>query len=141
MVMGNAYTSYKKQSVLTMTPMEIVVKLYDECERQMNRAVHFIGNKDYENTNAALMKSIEIIGALRSVLDMALPMGKDLDALYEYFTRELISANLKKDAEKVKTLLPMIGELKDAFSQISKMPKEQISLQAANNAAAASPAI
>jgi flagellar protein FliS len=136
-MIGNAYTSYKKQSITTLTPMEIVVKLYDECERQMNRAVHFINNKDYENTNTALTKAIEIIGALRSVLDMALPMGKDLDSLYEFFTRELIAANIKKDAEKLGILLPMIGELKDAFSQVSKMPKEQINLQAAQNAATA----
>jgi len=133
---GNAYSAYKKQTITTLTPMEIVVKLYDECERQMNRALHFIENKDYENTNNALMKSIEIVGALRSVLDMDIPMGKDLDALYEFFTRELVAANLKKDAEKIRTLLPMIAELKDAFTQISKMPKDQIMMQATQNAAA-----
>ena len=136
-MIGNAYSNYKKQTITTLTPMEIVVKLYDECERQMNRAVHFIGNSDFESTNTALMKSIEIVGALRSVLDMSLPMGKDLDALYEFFTRELVTANLKKDAAKVKTLLPLIGDLKDAFTQVSKMPKEQIHMQAAQNAAKA----
>ena len=133
MITANAYSSYKKQSVTTLTPIEIVVKLYDECERQMNRAVHFIGLKDYESTNTALLKSIEIVGALRSVLDMQIPMSKNLDSLYEYFTRELIEANMKKDDEKVRVLLPMISELRDAFSQISKMPKEQINLQAAQN--------
>jgi flagellar protein FliS len=139
MVSKNAYSSYKKQSVTTLTPMEIVVKLYDECERQMNRAVHFIDNKDYENANAGLLKAIEIVGALRSVLDLDIQMGKDLDSLYEYFTRELLSANMKKDTEKVKLLLPMVGELRDAFTQVSKMPKEQINLQAAQNSAASVP--
>jgi len=133
MITANAYSSYKKQSITTMTPIEIVVKLYDECERQMSRAVHFIAQKDYAGANAALMKSIEIVGALRSVLDMNIEMSKSLDSLYEYFTRELIEANLKKDALKVKNLIPMMGELRDAFSQISKMPKEQINLQAAQN--------
>jgi len=133
MITANAYSNYKKQSVTTMTPIEIVVKLYSECERQMNRAVHFIAQKDFESTNTALMKAIEIVGALRSVLDMEIEMSKNLDALYEYFTRELIEANLKKEAEKIQVLLPMIGELRDAFTQISKMPKDQINLQAAQN--------
>ncbi|MCL2109519.1 MAG: flagellar export chaperone FliS [Oscillospiraceae bacterium] len=133
MVTANAYSNYKKQSITTMTPIEIIVKLYSECERQMNRAVHFIALKDYESTNAALMKSIEIVTALRSCLDMQIEMSKNLDSLYEYFTRELVEANLKKDAEKVQVLLPMIGELRDAFTQISRMPKEQINLQAAQN--------
>ena len=132
-----AYASYKKQSVTTLTPIEIVVKLYDECERQLNRALFFLDNKDLENTNAALMKSIDIVGALRSVLDLDLKIGRDLDSLYEYFMRELIEANLKKDKEKVKTLIPMIGDLKEAFAEISKMPREQIQLQAMQNTAAA----
>ncbi|MCL2077458.1 MAG: flagellar export chaperone FliS [Oscillospiraceae bacterium] len=137
MISGNAYSNYKKQSITTLTPIEIVVKLYDECERQMNRGVYFIDSKDYAGANTSLMKSIEIVGALRSVLDMDIEMSKGLDSLYEYFTRELIAANLKKDAEKVKTLLPMIGELKDAFSQISKMPREQINLQMTQSSAVA----
>jgi flagellar protein FliS len=136
MIPGNVYSSYKKQSVTTLTPMEIVVKLYDECERQLNRALFFMEKKDYENTNAALMKSIEIVSALRSVLDLDIAIGKHLDSLYEFFTHELVEANLKKNAEKVQTLLPMIGELKDAFLQISRMPKEQIHLQAMQNASA-----
>ncbi|MCL2696763.1 MAG: flagellar export chaperone FliS [Oscillospiraceae bacterium] len=137
MIPGNAYSSYKRQAVTTLTPIEIVVKLYDECERQLNRSLFFLENRDLENTNAALSKAIEIVGALRSVLDLDLAIGKDLDSLYEYFMRELIESNLKKDAEKVKTLLPMIGELKDAFLQISKMPKEQVNLQAMQNASMA----
>jgi len=134
---SNAYTNYKRQSVTTLTPMEVVVKLYDECERQLNRAVHFIASKNYADTNTALMKSVDIVSALRSVLDLDIEMGKSLDSLYEYFTREIIAANLKKDADKINELIPMIGELKDAFSQISKMPKEQIAMQAMQNTAQA----
>jgi flagellar protein FliS len=136
MIPGNVYSNYKKQAVTTLTPMDIVIKLYDECERQLNRALFFLGNKDLENTNASLSKSIEIVGALRSVLDLDLPIGRDLDSLYEYFMRELIEANLKKNAEKVKEMLPMIAELKDAFLQISKMSKEQIVVQEMQNAGA-----
>lgn len=134
---SNIYSNYKRQSVSTLTPMEVVVKLYDECERQLNRATHFIEKKNYADTNAALMKAVDIVSALRSVLDLDIEMGKSLDSLYEYFTREIIAANLKKDAAKIIEIIPMIGELKDAFTQISKMSKEQISLQAMQNTAQA----
>ncbi|MCL2019062.1 MAG: flagellar export chaperone FliS [Oscillospiraceae bacterium] len=132
--MINAYASYKRQSVTTMTPIEIIVKLYDECDRQLNRALHFIEKKDYESTNAALMKSVDVVSALRSVLDLDIQMGVDLDKLYLYFTQELIDANIKKDAEKIRTLLPMIGDLREAFVQVSRMSVEQINLQAMQNA-------
>ena len=121
--MINAYSAYKKQSLTTLTPMEIVVKLYDEAERQMNRAIYYIGEKNYESSNNCLKKTQDIVNALRSVLDMDIPISKNLDSLYEFFNRQLIEANVKKDVEIIKELLPMFADLKDAFSQIANAPK------------------
>lgn len=129
----NPYSAYKKQSVTTMTPMEIVVKLYSETERQLNRAVMFIEQKKIEDANNALNKSLDLIGALRSVLDLSLPIGQNLESLYAYFEKQIIAANMKKDAEMIKELLPMIAELKDAFTQVSAMSKEQIAAQDVQN--------
>ena len=100
----NPYAAYKKQSVTTMTPIEIVVKLYSETERELNRAVMFIDQKDYESTNKALTKSGDLINALRSVLDVKLPIGQNLDALYSFFEKQIVTANMKKDREIVQSL-------------------------------------
>lgn len=131
--MNNVYSAYKKQSVTTMTPMEIVIKLYSETERQLNRAIYFIDEKDYESTNKSLSKAQDLIDALRSVLDINLPIGRDLDSLYDFFVRQIITANMKKDKTIIESLLPMIGELKDAFVQVNAMPKSEIAAQAAAN--------
>lgn len=124
--MNNAYSAYKKQSISTLTPMEIVVKLYDEAERQINRAIAQIEQKNYEEANRGLQKAQDIVNALRSVLDMSIPISKQLDALYDFFNRQLITANVKKDVTILHELLPMLAELKDAFSQVAAMPKSQI---------------
>lgn len=129
----NPYAAYKKQSVTTATPMEIVVKLYGEAERQLNRAIVFIDKKDYESANNALSKAQDVIDALRSVLDINLPIGQNLDALYIYFNKQIIMANAKKDTGMIKELLPMIGELKDAFTQVSTMSKDEIAAQSLHN--------
>lgn len=125
----NPYAAYKMQSVTTMTPIEIVVKLYSETERELNRAIVFIEQKNYESANKSLTKSVDLINALRSVLDVNLPIGQNLDSLYSYFEKEIITANMKKDIEMIKPLLPMIAELKDAFTQVSLMSKEDIATQ------------
>ena len=129
----NPYAAYKKQSVTTATPMEIVVKLYGETERQLNRAIVFIENKDYENANHALSKANDVIDALRSVLDINLPIGQNLDALYVYFNKQIVLANAKKDTKMIQELLPMIGELKDAFNQVSGMSQDEIAAQSLRN--------
>ena len=129
----NPYAAYKKQSVTTMTPMEVVVKLYDEIERQLNRAIAFIEEKDFESANKALSKSQDIVDALRSVLDVNLPIGQNLDSLYVYFSKQIIMANARKDIKMIKQLLPMIGELKDAFNQVSSMSQDEIAAQSIRN--------
>lgn len=129
----NPYSAYKKQSVTTMTPMEIVVKLYSEIERQLNRAIMFIEQKKIEDANNALNKSLDLVGALRSVLDLNIPIGQNLESLYAYFEKQIITANMKKDAEIIKELLPMVAELKDAFTQVSAMSKEEIAAQEVQN--------
>ena len=120
---ANAYSQYKKQSLQTLTPMEIVVKLYDEAEKQMNIAINSIGEKNYEQANKSLQKTQDIVNALRSVLDMSIPMSKDLDALYDFFNRQLVTANMKKDTKMIKELIPLFADLRDAFAQVAAMPK------------------
>lgn len=129
----NPYAAYKKQAVTTMTPIEIVVKLYSETERELNRAIVFIEDKNYENANKSLNKSVDLVAALRSVLDINLPIGQNLDSLYAFFTKEIINANIKSDVEKIRSLLPMIGELKDAFTQVASMSKDEIAAQELNS--------
>lgn len=133
--MTNPYSTYKKQSITTLTPVEIVVKLYSETEKQLNRAIYFIESKDFASTNTALTKAQDCINALRSVLDMDVPISKNLDSLYEYFNREIVNANVKKDVEAIKKLVPQIDELRDAFSQVSTMPKSEIAAQNSNTPA------
>ncbi len=128
--MNNAFSAYKKQSVTTLTPGEIVVRLYMEAERQLNRASYYIPLKNYEETNKALIKAQDVANALRSSLDMKIPISKNLDSLYEYFNREIVEANVKKDKAKVDALIPMLAELREAFAEINSMPKEQMQEQA-----------
>jgi flagellar protein FliS len=124
----NPYAVYKKQSVSTMTPIEIVVKGYYECERQLNRAVHYIQAKEHVQAHNCLDKAGELITAFRAALDMKAggEISENLDALYDFFFRQIIDADIKKDASVIEAILPQIAELRDAFTQISTTPKEGV---------------
>ena len=131
--MSNPYSAYKKQSVSTMTPVEVVIKLYSETERQLAIGVSAIESKDIKKAHEALMKAQELIGALRGSLDKDVPISKNLDQLYDFFQRSAANANLNKDAEhaeELKKIISMIADLRDAFTQISQMTKEEIEAQA-----------
>ena len=74
--MSNPYSAYKKQSVTTMTPVEVVIKLYSETERQLAIGVNAIRTKEIKKAHESLMKAQELLGALRGSLDMDVPVSK-----------------------------------------------------------------
>lgn len=134
--MSNPYSAYKKQSLQTMTPVELIIKMYSEIERQLAIAVCAIEEvKDIKKSSDALIKAQEILGALRGALDMSVPISKNLNDLYVFFQQCAMRANIRKDATEIKKIIPMIADLRDAYTQISQMTREEIEAQAKANAA------
>ena len=131
--MINPYSEYKKQSVTTMTPVEVVIKLYSEIERQLAIAISYVEAKDNMKANTAFIKAEDCIDALRESLDMSIPISKELDSYYIFFYKEIVKANVSKDCTEVKKIIPLEGELRDAFTQISQMTRQEIEAQDAQN--------
>lgn len=132
--MANPYSAYKKQSVVTMTPVEVVIKLYSEIERQLAIAVSAVEETpDIAKANNAFIKAQDCIDALREALDMSVPIANNLEQLYVFFYNEIVKANIHKECSTVKKIIPMVAELRDAFTQISQMTKEEIEAQAKAN--------
>lgn len=132
--MVNPYAQYKKQSVETMTPVEVVIKLYSEIEKQCAIGMDLVEKKNFAKSNEAFIKAEDCIDALRETLDMSIPISKNLDDLYIFFYKTIVKANVSKDLTDLKKVVPMISELRDAWTQISQMTREEIEAQdKANN--------
>ncbi len=116
----NPYQKYQQQSVMTMTPGEMLLKLYDEVITQLNAVRQFNLDKDYPGANAALKKAQRIITYLNQTLDFQYEISGSLSALYDYFLRRLVEANIHKDNEPIDEVLPMIQELRETFAQADK---------------------
>ena len=117
------------QSVETMTPVEVVIKLYSEIEKQCAIGMDFVGKKNFAKSNEAFIKAEDCIDALRETLDMSIPISQNLDDLYVFFYKTIVKANISKDLSDLKKVVPMIAELRDAWTQISQMTREEIEAQ------------
>ncbi len=109
-----------QQSVSTMTPAQLLIALYDKAEQETTKAIYFIENNDLQKANASLLKVQDIVAMLDSSLKMKYDVSDGLAALYEFFIQQLIKANVTKDVEILKPLVPFFADLKDAFTQISR---------------------
>ncbi len=117
----NPYQQYKQQSLSTLAPGEILVKLYEELIKQMTLAKIKIEQKDYGAVDAALTKGQSVLSTLADSLDMRYPIAKDLHDMYAFIARHLLTANLKKDVKMVEDCIPLVRDLRDAFDQADKI--------------------
>lgn len=114
-----AYMKYKTTAVHTASPERLLIMLYDGLVRSMDAAKVAIATSNAEEAHRQLTKCQDIIWELRTTLDMQYEISHALAALYDYFQRRLVEANIKKSAEPLDEILPRIQELREAWVQAS----------------------
>ena len=128
---------YLKNQVETSSPEQILILLYDGAIKFLNQAKIGIQNKDIELTHNNLTKAQNIISELRNTLDMEIggDLANNLYALYNYFNRRLVQANIKKEIEPVDEVLEHLRGLRDTWKQaiIKKREEEKLSSQESQN--------
>lgn len=121
MAASNPYKQYKEQSIMTMTPGELILVLYEECIKSLNKAIYYIEEeKNNDEAEKLIKKTQRIIHYLDGILDYKYEISANLHLLYDYFIKTLVKANIRKRTEVIKPLIPMIEELRSAFSQAEK---------------------
>lgn len=109
------YQNYRKQSVNTMTPGELIVLLFEEAAMSINQAASCIKARKMGEAHNAIIRSQNIFLYLIDSLDFSYPISRDLLNCYKYICDRLLEANLHKDNAILLELLTMTTELKGAW--------------------------
>ena len=120
MALNNAVYQYQQNSIMTATPEELTLMLYNGCIKAIHFSKVAIEDKDYEKTNIYICKAEAIIRELRATLDMKYDISKNLYDLYTYFLDRLIEANIKKETKLLDEVEEFVAQLRDAWSQAMK---------------------
>jgi flagellar protein FliS len=118
---ANPYVKYKAAASVTMTPLEILVALYDKCIIECKKAVDHMETGRFVKANESLKRVENIVDELRFSLDMKYEVSQNLRDLYVFYRQTLITANYKKDSKAIRALIPQFSELKDTFSQVQTL--------------------
>ena len=116
-----AYQQYKNSKVLTASPAELTLMLYDGCIKFCNMGVMAINGKDYAAANKNIQKAERIIGEFKMTLDHKYEVAKDFDQVYTYLRQRLLAANLKKDPEILEEVLKHLRTMRDTWKEVMKM--------------------
>ena len=114
------YEQYKMQSVNTMTRGEMLLLLYDELIKRLNRAQIALDDKNYDLFEKSVKRSREIVDYLNRTLNMEYRISYDLRRMYEFFLYELSRLQAGRNSAVIQELKPLVAELRDAFKEASK---------------------
>lgn len=121
-----ALNQYKQNAVLTATPEELTLMLYDGAIKFMNIGKYSIENKDMEKAHSSLMRAQDIILELNYSLDMNYEVSKGLRGLYDFVLSKLIDANINKDINAIDEALAVVNDMRDTWKEVIKQIKQKV---------------
>jgi flagellar protein FliS len=120
---ANLYEQYKSQTLQTLTPGEVVIKLFEEASKQVSMAIFLTNQNNSVKAFNAIAKAQKIIATLNHSLDMRYAISLELDDMYRFLFDKLNEANVNKDVNLMKQLLGLIDELKVTFRQADRLAR------------------
>lgn len=125
MALPNAYAQYKNSKVLTASPAELTLMLYEGAIKFCNIAILAIEQKEIEKAHINIRKAQKIIEHLMATLDMKYPVAKDFDNMYQYLLRRLSEANISKNPEILKEVLTHLHAIRDNWKEVIRINREK----------------
>ncbi|WP_018150475.1 flagellar export chaperone FliS [Leeia oryzae] len=109
-------------AVLSASPVELIVMLYDGAMAAIMRAKGEIEQKNFPAKSALISKATNIVVALRGALNLQIggELALNLQDLYLYVEKTLMEANLKNDPALLDEAHKLLAELRGAWEELSK---------------------
>lgn len=119
------YNSYQNSKVLTATPAELTLMLYEGAIKFANKAIMAIEKNDVQAAHTNIMKTQHIIEEFRATLNFKYPVAKEFDKVYEYILRRLVEANISKDKDILEECLEHLRTMRDTWKEVMKLAKSK----------------
>ncbi|EST10656.1 flagellar export chaperone FliS [Sporolactobacillus laevolacticus] len=121
---ASAYKTYQQNSILTATPGELTLMLYNGCIKFIRQAKIAITEKNIEDKNKYLQKAQDIIRELMVTLDQKQQVAQSMMQMYDYMNRRLIEANIKNDLKILNEVEGLVTEFRDTWKQVIEITQK-----------------
>ena len=124
----NAYTQqYQQNQILTASPEQILVMLYDAAIRFTRQAKIGIETGNRVQKLEGVSRAMAIITEFANTLDHNIggEIAANLDALYAFMNNELSKANLNNDIEKLKVVETLLLDLRGTWAEAIEIARKE----------------
>ncbi len=120
MALPNAYSQYNNSKILTATPAELTLMLYEGAIKFCNIAIMGIEQGDVMKAHTNIVKVENIIIEFQSTLNHKYAVAEDFEKVYNYIYSRLVEANIKKDKEILEEVLTHLRGMRDTWKEVMK---------------------
>ena len=115
--LASSPSAYRESAILTATPEQLVVMLYDGARRFLYQASVAMQRDDVQTSHLKLRRAEAIISHLRDTLDLDQgDVAARLQAIYLFCNRHLNEARIQRDPAKIEQISTLLGELRSAWN-------------------------
>ena len=121
--LNKAYAAYASNKILTASPAELTLMLYEGAIKFANIAMAAMENNDVEKAHNNVIKVRNIILEFQSTLNYSYPVSQDFNNVYEYLKFRLTEANLHKEPEIMEEILGHLRTMRDTWKEVMELNK------------------
>lgn len=118
---------YQENQISTASPERILLMLYDGAIRFNRKAIMALDNDDPGGMGYGIKKTLAIVSELSNSLDHQVggQIAEDLDALYHFMIRELTTANLRKERQRLENVDKLLVDMRATWSEAIEINKQE----------------
>lgn len=120
MVNPQMANAYKNQQIMTSSPEQLTLLLYNGALRFLTESILAMEQGDMQKSHNANLRAQDIVREFIRTLDMNYELSKTWAQLYEYTEYCLIQGNIKKDAEQLLQAKSMLTGMRDTWVEAMK---------------------
>jgi flagellar protein FliS len=113
--------AYREAAVLTASPVQLVVMLYDGVERFLRQAEVVMGEGVIVQAYDRMQKAEAIIDELLATLDKSAgQVAERLEAIYVFCKRLLMEARVEKNPAKLAKVRSLLAPLRESWNELAE---------------------
>ncbi len=117
----NPYAQYNNNKIMTASPQELTLMLYDGAIKFNNIAMAAIDENDVQKAHINIMKVQRIIEEFQMTLNFKYEVANDFNNVYNYLMGRLREANMTKDKEILEEVSTHLHTMRDTWKEAMKL--------------------
>lgn len=120
---SNPYEKYKKNSIESISPGEVIVKLFEGCYKFLENAKSEMVKGNKVEANKYILKAEDILVELIDSLNFDYDISNQIYIMYNYMYMELVKITINQNIESLEKITDMVHEYAKTWKEANQLDR------------------